>query len=159
MTLLTAFRLMFSILFCISTGAISSVFAIDGIAKWYPSLKKPSFTPPDEVFGPAWMILYFLMGISVSLVWTKGVKKPAVQKALILFLIQLALNAVWSFLFFGLRSPLYGLADILILWVMILATLGQFAKISLPAAVLLIPYLLWVTFAAGLNLGIYLLNR
>jgi tryptophan-rich sensory protein len=99
------------------------------------------------------------MGLAAAIVWQKGLQNPQVRIALVAFLVQLILNMVWSVLFFGLRSPLYGLIDILFLWVMILVTIAQFSKVSAPAAALLIPYLLWVTFASGLNLGIFLLNR
>lgn len=98
------------------------------------------------------------MGLAVAIVWQKGLRNPQVRTALVIFLVQLILNMLWSFLFFGLRSPLYGLVDILFLWAMILVTIARFSKVSIPAALLLIPYLLWVTFATGLNLGILLLN-
>jgi len=152
-------KLVFSILFCFSAGAVGSIFTSSAIPDWYNHLRKPSFSPPNWVFGPVWSALYLMLGIAAWLVWSKGLSQPAVRKALIIFLIQLVLNAVWSFLFFGLRSPLYGLVDILLLWAAILVTIGQFSKISVAAAALLIPYLLWVTFASGLNLGIWLLNK
>ena len=99
-----------------------------------------------------------MMGFAAALVWQKGLQNPRVRTALVIFLAQLILNMVWSVLFFGLRSPLYGFMDILFLWAMILVTIAQFSKVSTLAAALLIPYILWVTFASGLNLGIFLLN-
>jgi len=151
-------RTLFSLVLCLSAGAIGSFFTVAAIPEWYATLQKPSFSPPNWVFGPAWTLLYILMAIAVAMVWQKGLRNPPVRKALVFFLLQLILNTFWSCLFFGLRSPLYGLVDILFLWGMILVTIAQFSKVSVPAALLLVPYLLWVTFATGLNLGIFLLN-
>ena len=147
------------ILLCLSAGGVGSAFTASAIPAWYETLTKPSFSPPNWVFAPVWTLLYIMMGLSAALVWQKGLQIPPVRTALVVFLIQLILNMIWSALFFGLRSPLYGLVDILFLWTMILVTIAQFSKVSIPAALLLIPYLLWVTFATGLNLGIFLLNR
>ncbi len=149
----------FCIFLCLSAGGIGSAFTASAIPEWYATLAKPSFSPPNWVFAPVWMLLYILMGFSAALVWQKGLQNPLVRTALVAFLIQLVLNMIWPVLFFGLRSPLYGLVDILFLWAMILVTIAQFSKVSIPAALLLIPYILWVTFASGLNLGIFLLNR
>jgi len=99
------------------------------------------------------------MGLAAALIWKKGLHEPKVRAALIAFLSQLILNTLWSALFFGLRSPFCGLIDILFLWGMILVTIARFSKVSTLAAALLTPYMLWVTFAIGLNLGIFLLNR
>ncbi len=151
-------KILFSTALCLSAGAIGSAFTIAAIPEWYATLQKPSFSPPNWMFGPVWTLLYVLMAVAAAMVWQKGLQNPPVRKALTVFLLQLILNTVWSYLFFGLRSPLYGLVDILFLWAMILVTIAQFSKVSVPAALLLIPYLLWVTFATGLNLGILLLN-
>ena len=147
------------IFLCLSAGGIGSAFTASAIPEWYATLAKPSFSPPNWIFAPVWTLLYILMGLAAALVWRKGLQSPQVRTALVVFLIQLILNMIWSVLFFGLRSPLYGLVDIVFLWVMILVTIAQFFKVSTPAAVLLIPYILWVTFATGLNLGILLLNK
>jgi tryptophan-rich sensory protein len=152
-------KVIVSILLCLSAGGIGSAFTASSISEWYATLNKPSFSPPNWLFAPVWTLLYVLMGLAAALVWQKGLQNPQVRIALAVFLMQLILNMVWSFLFFGLRSPLYGLVDILFLWLMILVTIAQFSKVSIPAALLLIPYILWVTFASGLNLGIFLLNR
>ena len=146
------------ILLCLSAGGIGAGFTAPAIPAWYATLAKPSFSPPDWVFAPVWTLLYILMGIAAALVWKKGLQAPRVRSALVIFLVQLILNMLWSFLFFGLRSPLYGLLDILFLWAMILVTIARFSKISIPAALLMIPYVLWVTFATGLNFGIFILN-
>lgn len=158
MILASISKFIFSIALCLSAGSVGSLFTLYSIPEWYDHLQKPSFTPPGWLFGPVWTVLYILMGTAAYLVWSKGLGQPAVRKALIVFLIQLVLNSAWSFLFFWLRSPLYGLIDILLLWGAILITIGQFSRVSVTAAALLIPYLLWVTFASGLNLGIWLLN-
>ena len=147
------------ILLCLSAGGIGSTFTASAIPAWYAALVKPSFSPPNWVFAPVWTLLYITMGLAAAIVWQKSLGNPKVRTALVIFLVQLILNMIWSVLFFGLRSPLYGLVDILFLWAMILVTIAQFSKVSIPAAALLIPYILWVTFATGLNLGIFLLNR
>ena len=147
------------ILLCLSAGGIGSTFTASAIPAWYATLVKPSFSPPNWVFAPVWTLLYITMGLAAAIVWQKSLGNPRVRTALVIFLVQLILNMIWSVLFFGLRSPLYGLVDILFLWAMILVTIAQFSKVSIPAAALLIPYILWVTFATGLNLGIFLLNR
>jgi benzodiazapine receptor len=152
-------KLVVSIAASLAAGAIGSVFTRSAIPTWYATLQKPSFNPPNWLFAPVWTFLYILMGIAAFLVWRKGVGNRQIRMALIVFLIQLILNALWSVVFFGLESPLYGLIVISILWVAILFTVLQFFKISRVASVLMWPYLLWVTFAAALNSSIWLLNR
>jgi benzodiazapine receptor len=152
-------KLVVSIVACLAAGAIGSVFTRSAIPTWYAALEKPPFNPPNWLFAPVWTFLYILMGIAAFLVWRKGLGNRQVRAALIVFLIQLILNALWSVVFFGLESPLFGLIVISILWVVILVTVIQFFKISRAASVLLWPYLLWVTFAAVLNSSIWLLNR
>ena len=152
-------KLVVSIIACLAASAIGSVFTRGAIPTWYANLEKPFFTPPNWLFAPAWTLLYILMGIAAFLVWRKGLENRGVRIALIVFLIQLALNALWSVVFFGLESPLYGLIVISILWIAILVTIIKFFRISRVASVLMWPYLLWVTFAAVLNASIWLLNR
>ncbi len=125
---------------------------------WYETLVKPSFWPPNWIFGPVWTVLYALMGVSAYIIWSQGTKKRAVKIALTYFFIQLACNFLWSILFFGLRSPIMGLVDILILWFFIAKTMHAFEKLSRPAAYLLVPYFLWVSFATVLNAVIVILN-
>ena len=151
-------KLIFSILLCLLAGAIGSIFTVSSIPTWYAVLKKPFFNPPNWIFGPVWTVLYILMGISLYLVWKKGIKTEESKVALILFGFQLVINALWSIIFFGLRMPSYALIGIIILWVAILFTIIKFYNISKPAAYLLIPYILWVSFASVLNLYIWLLN-
>jgi benzodiazapine receptor len=152
------FKLVVSVVICQCAGFIGSLFTTPAIPTWYASLAKPSFTPPNGVFAPVWITLYFLMGISAFLVWRRGMDDHRVRKGLVLFGVQLILNVLWSALFFGLRSPLAGLIDISILWVAILLTILYFFRIAIAPGVLLIPYILWVSFAAALNVSIWMLN-
>lgn len=139
-------------------GIIGSIFTFSSIPTWYVSLVKPSFSPPNYVFGPVWATLYFLMGTAAYLVWQKGTKNIKVKYALRLFFVQLALNALWSIIFFGLKNPSLAFAEISVLWYVILQTTKSFYKISPLAGKLFIPYLVWVTFAAILNASIVVLN-
>ncbi len=152
-------KLVVSIIACLAAGAIGSIFTRSAIPTWYATLEKPAFNPPNWLFAPAWALLYLLMSIAAFLVWRRGLENRQVRIALIVFLIQLILNALWSVVFFGLESPLYGLIVISALWVAILFTVLKFYRISSVASVLMWPYLLWVTFAAVLNVSIWLLNR
>lgn len=152
-------RLAISIGVCLAAGFIGSIFTTASIPTWYTTLEKPSFNPPNWLFGPVWTILFILMGISAFLVWRVGLSEPNVRIALIIFVIQLILNVFWSVAFFGLRSPIAGLIVIIVLWVAILLTILSFAKVSITAGILLIPYILWVSFASILNATIYVLNR
>src|SRR3989338_10314722 len=150
-------RLIISIVGCELVGILSTIFTRVAIPTWYIALIKPSFSPPNWIFGPVWTLLYFLMGISFYLIWKQGWKNK-VKIAGVFFLSQLALNFLWSFLFFGLRSPLLGLIDILALWGLIVITMKKFYPLSKLAFYLLIPYILWVTFATILNASILILN-
>lgn len=150
-------RLLLSIVVCQLAGIIGSLFTMPAIPAWYATLSKPAFTPSGMVIGTVWLVLYTLMGISLYLVWQKGVNRKTMP-AIYAFGIQLALNALWSILFFGLRSPLYGLIGIVALWFAILVTINMFRKISKQAAWLLVPYITWVTFAAFLNWSVFMLN-
>lgn len=154
------------VLVCLMAGAVGSVFTFPSIEGWYAGLQKPAFTPPDWVFGPVWTTLYVLMGAAAYLVYSegagkreaKGAKKKEVRRALETFGIQLGLNVLWSLLFFGLHSPLYGLACIAALWIAIAATIIRFYAISKTAGLLLVPYILWVSFASLLNFYVWMLN-
>lgn len=139
-------------------GIIGSVFTVSSIPIWYASLIRPGFSPPNWIFGPVWTTLYALMGIAAFLVWRKGLPNKDVKVALGLFLGQLVLNSLWSIIFFGLQNPGAALVEIIFLWLAIVATIVAFARISKLAAWLLVPYILWVSFAAYLNYSIWLLN-
>ena len=147
------------VLVCELAGVIGSLATAPSVPGWYARLAKPSFNPPNSVFGPVWTILYALMGISAYLVYQKGWKRSDVRKALAVFAVQLVLNALWSIVFFGAHMILGGVVVIILLWAMILASIWLFSKISRAAAYLLIPYILWVSFATILNISLYVLNR
>lgn len=134
-------------------GAVASINA----GAFYGQLAQPGWAPPAWVFGPAWTLLYTLMGIAAWLVWREGGFR-ANRTALTLFLVQLAVNALWSWLFFAWHLGAVAFADILLLWALIIATLLAFWRVSRLAGVLLIPYLLWVSFAAVLNFSVWQLN-
>ena len=141
-----------------AAGVIGSVFTISAIPNWYAGLVKPALNPPNWVFGPVWTTLYALMGIAAFLVWRNGCERKDVRVALGVFGIQLFLNAIWSIIFFGLQSPGGALVEIVFLWLAIVWTIVVFYKISRPAAWLLVPYILWVSFASYLNYSIWVLN-
>lgn len=143
---------------CFAAAAIGAAFTSPNVPGWYANLNKPSWTPPSWVFGPVWSLLYLLMGISAWQVWRRTGLRAAIVP-LVLFGIQLLLNAAWSGLFFGLRSPGAALIDIVLLWCAILATVITFWRRSAPAGWLMLPYLAWVSFAVALNLAIWNLNR
>ena len=147
-----------SILLCQSAGLIGSFFTRPAIPTWYAALIKPSFSPPDWLFSPVWITLYVMMGVSLFIIWRKADKKPEVHTALFFFFVQLILNTLWSVFFFGLRSPLAGLIEIIFLWVSIVWTILLFFRLSAWAGGLLIPYGLWVSFAMILNFSFWRLN-
>jgi len=140
-----------SFLLCFGAAAFGGLFPP---GSWYASLDKPSWNPPSWIFGPVWTLLYALMALSAWLVW----RERGWSGVLILFVVQLALNAAWSPLFFGLKRPMWGLVDIVALWLAIGATLLGFARVRPLAAVLLVPYWLWVSFAALLNFELWRRN-
>ena len=137
---------------------LGSVFTASSVSTWFTTLIKPSFNPPNWIFGPVWTILYLLMGFSLFLVWKQGLKKKYVKECLIIFGIQIFLNFLWSLLFFGLQNPLLAFIEIIFLWISILFMIIYFYKVNKTAAYMQIPYILWVSFAAVLNLSIVLLN-
>lgn len=150
--------LILMVIIVLAIGSSGSVFTSPSIPTWYASLEKPFFTPPNWLFAPAWTTLFILMGIALYLVWQEGIDKKPVRQAVYVFGFQLALNVLWSLLFFGLQSPLLGFIEIVVLWIAILWTIIRFHGVSKPAAYLLIPYIAWVTFASALNLSVLLLN-
>lgn len=170
------------ILLCLGAGAVGGLFTADAISTWYPTLTKPSLNPPNWIFGPVWTILYILMGVSLYLVWRSGWKvvNPILvpkkkawnrwsarfwtgdwqkQNVIAIFAVQLILNALWSYLFFGLHLPGLAFFEILALWFAIIYTIVNFYRISKLAAWLLVPYIVWVSFASYLNYSIWVLNR
>ena len=148
------------VIICVAVGYFSGIVTRASIETWYPTLIKPSFNPPNWIFAPVWTLLYMMMGVAGGLIWSKSdINKNLVKTALWLFAIQLILNALWSYLYYGLHSRMLAGMEIVLLWVMIFATYKQFAKIDNTAAYLMLPYLTWVSFAMILNANIWWLNR
>lgn len=147
-----------SLLLCLGAGFIGSFATNKSVGTWYMTINKPVINPPNWIFGPVWTTLFILMGIALYLVWHKGFTYPGVKIAFIVFIVQLILNILWSVFFFGFRSPTLGFINILILWLAILFTIILFFRVSQTAGYMLIPYILWVSFASVLNGWIMFLN-
>jgi len=142
-----------------AAGAIGSLATAPGIqSRWYLVLEKPPLDPPGWLFSPVWIALYATMGFAAFLVWREGWERREVRKAIGVFALQLALNALWPVLFFALEAPLAAFFEILVLWAVVLWTIRMFRVVSRAAAWLLAPYLAWLTFAAYLNAAIWLIN-
>ena len=152
------YKFIISVVGCELVGFLGTPFTVSAISTWYVTLNKPFFAPPNWIFGPVWTILYFLMGIAFYLIWKQGWQKKKIRTASYFFLTQLTLNFIWSPVFFGLRAPLLGLIVIIAMWVLIVATMKRFYPLSKTSFYLLVPYLLWVSFATLLNAAIVLLN-
>jgi len=153
-------KIAIALIVCLVVGYSASIVTRPSVESWYPTLTKPIFNPPNWIFMPMWTLLYILMAVAAGLVWDKiKEQNEEVKKALAFFLIQLTLNAIWSYLFFGLKNPMLALIEIALLWLMIYETYLKFIKINKTAGYLLIPYLAWVAFAAILNASIWWLNR
>ena len=151
-------ELVLFVAFCEMAGVIGAFFTTSSIPTWYAGLRKPDLAPPNWVFAPVWTTLYGLMGVSLFLVWRKTLGKGSRSLAIAVFIMQLILNVLWSYLFFGLRSPFLGVVEITILWFAIAATVTFFSRISRTAGLILLPYLGWVSLAAYLNYMIFTLN-
>jgi len=149
----------FFVILCLSIGGLSGFITQAAIPTWYAGLEKPFFTPPNWLFAPVWTTLYCLMGIAAGLVWAKGSHHKWVKTALYHFGAQLIVNGLWSIVFFGLKSPGIALLVIGLLLYLIIKTIYWFKIVQKSSAYLLYPYLLWVSFASFLNLGIYYLNN
>jgi tryptophan-rich sensory protein len=143
---------------CFAAAAVGAALTSTSVGDWYPTLAKPRWTPPAWLFGPVWTTLYLLMGIAAWLIWQRSGWSSGAWP-LGLFAVQLLLNVFWSAIFFGLRSPGWAFAEILVLWLAILATVLSFWRRSVMAALLLLPYWTWTTFAAVLNFTIWRMNR
>ena len=150
-------KLIISVLLPLSVGAIAGMFTSQAVPIWYASLNRPSFSPPNWVFGPVWTTLYILLGISFFLIWKEEASKER-DLAIKVFLVQMLLNFAWSFLFFYFNLIGVALIEIILLWISIALMIYLFNKIKPFAAYMNIPYLLWVSFATILNAGYYFLN-
>ena len=171
-----------SLLLCLGAAWVGSIFTVSAIPAWYTTLARPTINPPNWIFAPVWTILYVLMGISLFLVWQKNWKVSNFilvsrrkawnkwsekfwmgnwqkQNVIAIFAVQLALNVLWSYIFFGRHQIGLAFFEILALWFAILYTIVNFYRISKPAAYLLIPYVVWVTFAGFLNYSLWILNK
>ncbi len=151
------FKLVASIILPLSLGALAGMFTSSAAPEWYATLIRPSISPPNWLFGPVWTTLYIIMGLSLFLIW-KQVRCKERNRAIFVFLFQLALNFCWSFIFFYFNKIGFALAEIILLWLSIIVMLIQFYRIKALAAYINIPYLLWVSFATILNASYYLLN-
>jgi tryptophan-rich sensory protein len=153
-------RITIVVIICLAVGYLSGMVTRASITTWYPTLVKPSFNPPNWIFAPVWTSLYVMMGVAAGLIWNQiTTQKAAVTKALQFFTIQLVLNALWSYLFFGLHNLMLATIEVVLLWLMIFETHSQFAKINKTASYLMLPYLAWVSFASVLTASIWWLNR
>ncbi|HOL21998.1 MAG TPA: tryptophan-rich sensory protein [bacterium] len=152
-------KLIVSLLVCLMAGVIGSIFTSISVDNWYKTLNKPVFNPPSWLFAPVWTFLYITMGFSLFLIWSYDDKQNKRKYiALIFFSVQLFFNILWSVFFFGMKSPFLAFVDIILLWGSILITMILFKRISVLSSILLIPYFLWVTFAAFLNYAILVMN-
>jgi len=151
-------KLSISLLLCLGAGFLGSLFTTPAIDTWYINLDKPIFNPPNWIFAPVWTTLYILMAFALLLIWQKNLKKKNVRFAFWLFIMHLAFNTLWSIIFFGLKNIALAMVDISILWVMVLALIYLFYEIDKRATWLLLPYFLWISFAALLNYCIWILN-
>jgi tryptophan-rich sensory protein len=147
------------VIICEIIGFTSGIATAEGVTNWFQTIEKPFFNPPSWLFAPVWTTLYALMGVSAALVWHQGIEKKEVKQALILFGIQLVLNFFWSFLFFKYHLLLVAFIEIITLLTFIILTAIQFYKIHKTAGLLMIPYILWVSFASVLNFSLWWLNK
>ena len=151
-------RLILSVALPLTVGGISGFFTSSSVKGWFTSIQKPSFNPPSWLFAPVWTLLYIMMGIAFYLVWVKAPRGKLKSKAMIFYFVQLFFNFCWSFIFFYDEQPGWSLVDIVVLWVLIATTMYWFVKAYRPAGWLLLPYLVWVSFATALNFAIWQLN-
>ena len=154
----TYIKLLISIVVCLAIGGVSGYFTANEIPTWYATLNKPSFNPPNGIFAPVWSTLYILMAISFWLIWKSNTESSTKNRAMTFFVIQLILNFFWSIIFFSLHQLGFALVEIILMWMFILFSIVSFYPISKIASYLLIPYLLWVSFASVLNFAIWKLN-
>lgn len=152
------YKLFASLFICLLAGFIGSLFTTPAITTWYATLTKPSFNPPNWIFAPVWTTLFILMGLALYLVWSRGLAERKNKIAFWLFRIHLLVNIFWSVAFFGLHNPGLAFGIIVVLWLMIAYLITIFYEINKKAGWLLLPYLLWVSFATLLNFAIWRLN-
>ena len=151
-------KIIIAVALCMGLGFLSGMSTTEAITGWYATVNKPPFNPPNWIFAPVWTILYIMMGVAVAMIWDLGWERKEVKVAVGLFIFQFIINLIWSPAFFGLEKPLIALFIIIILWILIVICIQQFKKLKPLAGNLLIPYLLWVSFATVLNFSIWYLN-
>jgi len=154
----TAYKLVIAIAIPLAIGSLAGFFTASSVNGWYTTLVKPSFNPPNWLFAPVWTSLYIMMGIAFFLIWKSNANDVVKRTAVTLYIIQLALNFCWSFIFFYAQQPGWALVDIILMWIFIFLTIRWFGKISSVSAWLLVPYICWVSFATVLNYAIWTLN-
>lgn len=152
------FKFFISIIIPILVGFLGSLVTKSSVNNWYLTLNKPSFNPPNWLFAPVWTGLFLLMGISFYIVWNNKVNFNFKDEIYLVYFAQLILNLLWSVLFFGLKSPVFAFVDILLLWIFVFVNIKMFYKVSFLAGLMLVPYILWLSFAVLLNFAIMLLN-
>lgn len=155
----TTWKFIITVLICESVGILSGLLARANNNIWFQGLNKPVWNPPAYLFAPVWTTLYFLMGISLGIIWNNTATEQSKRYAYLLFVLQLFLNFWWSILFFKFNSPIFALVDIILMVLIIILTIVSFSKFSKTAAWLLVPYIAWVSFATILNFSIWNLNR
>ncbi len=148
-----------AIIICELVGIAGSIFTVRAIPSWYNKLRKPSFRPPNWLFGPVWTLLYLLMGIAAARIWNVRMENDAAFPALVAFGSQLVLNGIWTPIFFGWKKIGLAAVEIVVLWISIVLTIVSFWLVDHAAAWLIVPYLAWVSFASVLNVAIWRLNR
>ena len=152
-------RIAIVVVICLVVGYVSGMVTRAAITTWYPTLIKPVFNPPNWIFAPVWTLLYIFMGIAAGLIWNEIENKPKeVKIALQYFIFQLGLNALWSYLFFGLQNLLLASIEVILLLLVLIECYKLFKPIHPTAAKLFIPYIAWVSFASLLTLSIFYLN-
>ncbi|MFT3933454.1 MAG: TspO/MBR family protein [Chitinophagaceae bacterium] len=152
-------KLILSIVLTVGIGLLGGLFTAPEIQGWYAHINKPSWNPPNWLFGPVWTLLYVLMGIAFYKVWKTTTTADKKQWAIIIFIAQMALNFIWSYIFFNQHQPGWAFVDIVVLWLAIICTIIAFSRINSGAAWLLVPYISWVSFAAILNYVIWQMNK
>ncbi|MBP9099619.1 MAG: tryptophan-rich sensory protein [Ferruginibacter sp.] len=152
------YKLIIAVLIPLAVGSLAGYFTASSVNGWYTTLVKPSFNPPNWLFAPVWTSLYIMMGIAFYLIWKKEANDVVKSTAVTLYIVQLALNFLWSFVFFYAQQPGWALVNIILMWIFIFLTILWFGKISSLSAWLLVPYICWVSFATVLNFAIWKLN-
>lgn len=152
-------KLIISLAIPLAIGATSGFFTVSGVESWFQTINKPTWNPPNWIFGPVWTTLYVMMGIAFFIIWKSEIRSELKKSAIVLFAVQLVLNFFWSFIFFNQHEIGWALVEIIIMWFFILFTIFAFGNISKTAAWLMVPYISWVSFATILNYTIWQLNK